>query len=236
MNGCLCGKHYKQRVVELEAAVRQAVGEKKIVEMPPDGHCLFRAVLVAVRAVDPNSTDITSVTEMRRKCADMMKANRSFFDGFVCENLTFDMHLKNLTVVDTEVASVESWGGEAEILAMSLTFERPVVIFRSATDEVRLHCHAMVNAMAAPIALLYNGIHYDSIDVDGTIGTFIAQSGMPVSACAEDSRVLLTKALCSSKREVLTKKCEACNIRWTRRMNKKDLAAQVVLLFLLSLL
>jgi len=126
-----------------------------IVEIEPDGNCLFRAVAHQFY-LDPERH-----AELRASCVRHMDANRDRFAVFCTTN--FDHHLRRMAIDGT-------WAAELEVRALEEIFDRVFSIYSSDSKEAKpmpmktnFDERQLLGISVETVKLSYHGNHYNSI-------------------------------------------------------------------------
>ncbi|KAJ2800512.1 OTU protein [Coemansia guatemalensis] len=157
--------------VETEAISKLIAGDGlSILEIRPDGHCLYSAIADQVNTYHGHST---SYPQMRKRAAEYMRANHADFipfmtreDGDLFSESDFEKHC-------CDIESTATWGGQQEITALSHSLQLPVHVYQSnmpvlrigedkytANDPIRLSYHRHAYGL---------GEHYNSLRKDPAV-------------------------------------------------------------------
>jgi len=116
-------------------------------KIPKDGACMFRAV------ADQISLTQSTHLLVRQRCVDFISKHRDDYEPFVCvSGMPWDHYL-------FEMRKVNSWGGQVELQALSLTFNINIIIYSIQTKEPTI----VDNGFSKSIELAYYGNHYDCV-------------------------------------------------------------------------
>ena len=101
-----------------EREFRSKLMEKglEVVDVSPDGNCLFRSFALALYG------DQDRHKEVREQCCDFMEENSATFKHICLEGESFAEYVSNMRKMAT-------WGDDPEIRAMELLYDRPVEIY-----------------------------------------------------------------------------------------------------------
>ena len=109
----------------------------EIVEVPADGHCLFRAIAEQLNnelTMDDDDDDYEHVLMdyriLREKCADELALHQDTFAPF-CE---FDDSFSNY--VERIRTSADAWGGHVELRALSQALHRPIIVYSASAPPL----------------------------------------------------------------------------------------------------
>ena len=99
-----------------------------IVDIPPNGDCLYAAVAHQRLVID---SETVSVQQLREVAATTMKKAPALFKSFLPEGETLETYT-------AKVKTPAEWGGEIELRALSLGLRRPIFVHsaRSPTLEM----------------------------------------------------------------------------------------------------
>jgi len=151
----------------------------EIVEVEPDGACLFRSVS------DQLYGDQEMHEVVRKSCCDYMEMNQDYFQHFITEN--FEHYIRRKRQPHTH-------GNHVEIQAMSEQYCRLFEIYEYSTTPKKTFeftDEADQGATQAPIRLSYhNGNHYNSVrdQYRATIGLGLGIAGLNAGS-ADDSLI-----------------------------------------------
>jgi hypothetical protein len=125
-----------------------------IIEIEPDGNCLFSATAHQLY-LDPSRH-----FELRTRCVEHMAKHRNRFEVFCTAN--FDQHLKRMAMEGT-------WASELEIRAMEEMEDRIFCIYSSNSKEAKptpMNTNFDEVALLANVPMIkltYHGNHYNSV-------------------------------------------------------------------------
>jgi len=124
-----------------------------LVEMEPDGNCLFRAVAHQL-FLDPMKH-----LELRAQCVEHMVKNKERFQVFCTSN--FEAHCKRMAIDGT-------WAAELEVRALEEICDRVFSIYSSDSKETvpmstNFDDQFLVGINVETVKLSYHGAHYNSI-------------------------------------------------------------------------
>ncbi|KAI0093613.1 cysteine proteinase [Irpex rosettiformis] len=135
---------------EEERAITQTCDELgvKMVEINPDGHCLFSAIAdqLAVHGIIPPTK--ASYPFIRLTAADYIQTHPDDFLPFLPSTLGEDvagaeseglMSPREFEQYCTNIRDTAVWGGEPEILALSRAFNVPIHVIQGAKPHVVVH-------------------------------------------------------------------------------------------------
>ena len=88
----------------------------EVVDVSPDGNCLFRAFALAVYGDQERHKDV------RGQCCDFMEENANTFQHICLEGESFSDYVATMRCAAT-------WGDDPEIRAMEMLYDRPVAIY-----------------------------------------------------------------------------------------------------------
>ncbi|KAG0145415.1 hypothetical protein CROQUDRAFT_658725 [Cronartium quercuum f. sp. fusiforme G11] len=139
------GPNANERKKESEAMedAFQALG-LRMVEMNPDGHCLFSAIAdqLNLHKVALIETEVHTYQTCRTMAAEYMKMNRDEFvhylpaaDDGIGEGLMSDQQYAQHC---DQVRDSAQWGGEPEILALSKVFKFPIHVVQASTSVLKI--------------------------------------------------------------------------------------------------
>lgn len=149
--------------VELEMILRKVKGYR-IKKMGEDGNCMFRAVSDQIYG-DPEMHD-----EVRAMCVDYLRAERDHFSQFVTED--FDQYL-------ARKRQDKVYGNNVELQAMSELFNRPIEVYRSSAEPMKIFHEAYDADSATPMRVSYHrGNHYNSV-INPDVNTVGEGLGLP---------------------------------------------------------
>ncbi|CAL1145988.1 unnamed protein product [Cladocopium goreaui] len=157
------------RDVELEALHGVLSVQKpplKVLEIPSDGHCLYRSIADQVRRVRPDLCDYQGPAdemyrEVRRICAKSLRGDMENYAPFA--------ELKDGGDFEGYCQRVESsadWGGELELRALADAMKVRVQVFQAGSDQPLVLGAAV---KAAPLQVSFHrhyyalGEHYNSV-------------------------------------------------------------------------
>lgn len=133
-----------------------------VVDVSPDGNCLFRAVALQVYGNDELHS------EVRKSCCDYMVNNADRFSVFVTEG-TFEEYIKRMREPKT-------WGDDPEIRAIEEMYDRPFEVYdatisdkRNPTEPIKIHFEGDLPSPDVcrklnPIRVSYHGHnHYNAV-------------------------------------------------------------------------
>jgi len=116
-------------------------------KIPKDGACLFRATS------DQLFYSQSLHNKLRQDCVDFMIQHRENYEPFTAiSGLPFDDYC-------VEMRKVNTWGGQVELQALSMSFGVNFVIYSTQTIEPTL----VDNGFSRTIQLCYYGNHYDGV-------------------------------------------------------------------------
>jgi len=144
-----------------------------IIEMPPDGHCLFNAVADQLNylRIAPHQTYQT----IRHAAATYMSTHPDEFLPFLppeeIEGTEGDGVLspEGYRRYCTEIANSALWGGQTEISALSKYFKVPIYVYQSDARELKIGDEDFGQKEPHPLRISYHkkmyglGEHYNSI-------------------------------------------------------------------------
>ena len=126
-----------------------------VVEVEPDGNCLFRAI------AHQFYLDSEKHAELRAACVQHMAKNRERFEVFCTTN--FDHHLRRMAMDGT-------WAAELEVRAMEEIYDRVFSIYSSDSKEAKplplntnFDERQLLGVDVETVKLSYHGNHYNSI-------------------------------------------------------------------------
>ncbi|KAI0695925.1 cysteine proteinase [Cytidiella melzeri] len=135
---------------EEERAIMQTCDELgvRMVEMNPDGHCLFSAIAdqLATLGVIPQAKATYALT--RHTAADYIQTHPDDFLPFLPSTFAEDgegetgeglMSPNEFAAYCTKIRDTAVWGGEPEILALSRAFNVPIHVIQGAKPHVVVH-------------------------------------------------------------------------------------------------
>lgn len=138
----------------------------KIYEIPPDGDCMYAAVIHQLCALNI----CFSVENLRKQTADFMRTHTDDFFPFLCDQDDGDMFSKEkYTTYCNNIESTRAWGGQIELRAISNILKRPIEVLQANTPAVTIG----EEFKADPIILIYHrhvyslGEHYNSVILAG---------------------------------------------------------------------
>jgi len=159
------------RDVELEALHSVLAVQKpplKVMEIPSDGHCLYRSIADQVRRVHPDVCDYRGPSdemykEVRRLCAKSLRGDVENYAPFaeLKEGEDFEGYCRR-------VESSADWGGELEIRALADSLKVRVHVFQAGNDKP-LILGTKGGAKTAPLQVSFHrhyyalGEHYNSV-------------------------------------------------------------------------
>lgn len=114
--------------------------------MPDDNSCLFRAISSAVMS------DMDAVTELRSIVAESIQAEPEKYNKAVLDNKDPDKYCR-------WIKSADSWGGQVELLILSIYFETEIF----SVDVQTLRVDRYNEGAPRRCFVVYSGIHYDTI-------------------------------------------------------------------------
>lgn len=127
------------RQMEYDAIVSSFDSHYTIVDIPADGHCLYRAVSSQLNRHANATNNNQSYQDMRNLCADTLLRHRDEFASFV-EETDYEAYVRKVR------SDPDCWGGHVEIMALSLALRRCVDIY----STQHLHPHPLrIDARAA---------------------------------------------------------------------------------------
>lgn len=126
------------RDVELEALEAVLSVQKpplKVLEIPSDGHCLYRSIADQVRRLRPELCDYQGPAdemykEVRRICATSLRGDRENYAPFaeLKEGEDFEGYCQR-------VESSADWGGELELRALADAMKVKVQVYQAGSDQ-----------------------------------------------------------------------------------------------------
>jgi OTU domain-containing protein 6 len=136
-----------------------------IVEVIADGHCLYRAIAAQLDTTNHNNgnknNNKNDYQHVRQVAADALLRYRDRLADF-CESSHYDDYVDR-------VRNSADWGGHLELRALSLAFQRPIVVYSTGppltigggdNDDVMMPNDDQARATAVePIRLSYH-LHY----------------------------------------------------------------------------
>ena len=144
-----------RRVASLETSFCDRLEKQGLylVEMEPDGNCLFRAVAHQL-FLDPMKH-----LELRARCVEHMVKNKERFQVFCTSN--FEAHCKRMAIDGT-------WAAELEVRALEEICDRVFSIYSSDSKEIvpmstNFDDQFLVGINVETVKLSYHGAHYNSI-------------------------------------------------------------------------
>ena len=103
----------------------------RIVDIPPDGDCLFGAVAHQRRFHDDDDT--VSIAKLRDLAASTMQKYPAMFLPFLPEGDSLDAYC-------AKVRTPAEWGGQLELRALALALRRPIFVYSARAPVVKM-CH-----------------------------------------------------------------------------------------------
>eukprot|EP01006_Ploeotia_vitrea_P033865 TRINITY_DN65648_c3_g1_i2.p1 TRINITY_DN65648_c3_g1~~TRINITY_DN65648_c3_g1_i2.p1 ORF type:complete len:491 (-),score=245.18 TRINITY_DN65648_c3_g1_i2:32-1504(-) len=133
-----------------EAQYRSTMRQQRgyvILDMAPDGNCLFRAIAHQVYG----DQEVHMI--VRRKCMEYIHSQRTFYSGYI--DYDFDEYVRRMCFSG-------EWGGEIEVRAMGELYRRPIEIYAYSTQPQQVYAGLFPDR--APIRLSYHwNSHYNSL-------------------------------------------------------------------------
>lgn len=134
--------------------------ELTVMNMQPDGSCLFRTVAHQVYG------NANKHKKVRQECCDYLLKNKDRYEHFVMHyNVTFKQYVKGMR-------NFREWGGDPEIKAMEEIYDRPFEVYESvgdgdSTNPIQIHFGDLPEKDlegVEPIRLSFHGSnHYNSV-------------------------------------------------------------------------
>jgi OTU-like cysteine protease len=132
---------------------QHGTAKKRIVDIAADGNCLFRAVSHQLYGTP------THHMMVRKSCVHYMDTNTQYFSSFVVGE-PFAHYLERMRYR-------RQWGGELEISALSMLYQRPIEIYVFGSTPRHIYGRKWQDK-SAPIRVSYHmGCHYNSVVVEG---------------------------------------------------------------------
>jgi OTU domain-containing protein 6 len=101
-----------------------------IVEVPADGHCLFRAIAELLNTevtIDDEDDDYEHILMdyriLREKCADELALHEDTLGPFCEYEDSFQSYVERIRT------SADAWGGHVELRALSQALNRPIIVY-----------------------------------------------------------------------------------------------------------
>ena len=140
---------------------------RHVVDIQPDGHCLYNAICDQLIAVDAKHT--YSMMELRRAVAEEMRRRRQEYQPFMFDEEACEMmDDAGYTRYCDELERSAVWGGHVEIMAMANVLRRRICVVQSEQDVMRIE-PAEGEAEPGDIWVSYHqhqyglGAHYNSL-------------------------------------------------------------------------
>ena len=97
--------------------------------MAADGNCLYRSIAEQLSLDDPSMARATAYRVVRRRAANYMRQHKDEFCCFLEDDIDFDDFC-------SKVESSNEWGGQIELRAISMAFNRPVYVYSADSPVV----------------------------------------------------------------------------------------------------
>lgn len=130
----------------------------KLVDVPADGHCLFRALMyqLKLRGIDYPS-DVGHLV-IRKQVVKQLRSHRENYEPFIdTENITYEEYCNKME-------NTGEWGGDIELTAFSDSIQCPIEVY-SINDTIKIG--EQYKDEPIKIVILYHAIssgpHYNSI-------------------------------------------------------------------------
>ncbi|XP_074603645.1 deubiquitinase OTUD6B [Brevipalpus obovatus] len=136
----------------------------KIVDIPSDGDCLFRAIQHQLSLTSKS----TSVAELRKKCADELRKRKNEFLPFLINPDSDEvMNERDFKKYCDQMEKTKCWGGNVELQALSYALKLPIKVIQAFGSSVEIGVDRYKSAQ--PLLISYHrhafqlGEHYNSV-------------------------------------------------------------------------
>lgn len=155
-----------EKQIELDALFEKLSAEQlHIVDIPADGHCLFRAIEHQLQQI--NAEDKT-FKDLREIAGRYIASHAEEFIGFIEHEESGDILLtpNDITEYAQRISNVDPvvWGGQAEILAIAKSLDRKIIVYSANSPDLVMEGNSL-----PPIRISFHqhsyglGPHYNSV-------------------------------------------------------------------------